>query len=81
MSTEPKVDSYGNDINGDSIEFCCFPDCGCDGARLCQAENGPSDYCQEGNVEGMWSGNSPEQLVARKSLVFIESCQGSPDAK
>ena len=35
-----KVDDYGNPFSGDRIIYCCFPDCGCDGARLCQAENG-----------------------------------------
>lgn len=34
-------DRYGNDLDGDMI-YCCFPDCGCDGARLCEAEEGPS---------------------------------------
>ena len=31
-----KVDGYGNPFSGDRIIYCCFPDCGCDGARLCQ---------------------------------------------
>jgi len=37
-----KVDKYGNPLNGDSLPFCCFPDCGCDGSRLCMAESGPN---------------------------------------
>jgi hypothetical protein len=41
--TEPDsdgLDKYGNPIDGSRTINCCFPDCGCDGARLCQAENG-----------------------------------------
>lgn len=34
------IDEYGN--TEDECKFCCFPDCGCDGARLCQAEEGAS---------------------------------------
>ena len=37
-----EADEYGNDPIGDRIVNCCFPDCGCDGARVCQAENGAS---------------------------------------
>lgn len=39
---EEEVDDYGNPISGDRIINCCSPDCGCDGARLCMAENGAS---------------------------------------
>ena len=41
LDVEP-LDEYGNPLSGDRIINCCFPDCGCDGARLCIAENGPS---------------------------------------
>lgn len=34
------VDEYGNPVDGDRVIYCCFPDCGCDGARLCMAEKG-----------------------------------------
>lgn len=34
------VDKYGN--REGELKYCCFPDCGCDGARLCMAEEGPS---------------------------------------
>lgn len=30
-----QVDAHGN--TEDSFEYCCYPDCGCDGARLCMA--------------------------------------------
>lgn len=43
------VDIYGNPP--DRIINCCFPDCGCDGARLCMAENGASASSFELNLE------------------------------
>ena len=46
-----KVDDYGNPFSGDRIIYCCFPDCGCDGARLCQAENGASGCARSLNIE------------------------------
>ena len=46
-----KLDQYGNPFTGDRIINCCFPDCGCDGARLCQAENGPSGRACSLNIE------------------------------
>jgi hypothetical protein len=48
---EPAVDQYGNPIDGDRVIYCCFPDCGCDGARLCQAENGASRSACWVNIE------------------------------
>lgn len=39
--TGDELDKYGNPVSGDRIIYCCFPDCGCDGSRLCCAENGP----------------------------------------
>lgn len=35
-----EIDKYGNPIDGSSLPFCCFPNCGCDGARNCMAESG-----------------------------------------
>lgn len=52
------VDAYGNTCN--AFKYCTFPDCGCDGARLCMAGE-PNKAAQGGNVEGMWSGKTPEQ--------------------
>lgn len=46
-----KVDKYRNPFSGNRVINCCFPDCGCDGARLCQAENGPSGCARSFNVE------------------------------
>lgn len=38
--TGPETDEYGN--TEDSFDNCSYPDCGCDGARLCMAKNGPN---------------------------------------
>lgn len=48
---EEEVDDYGNPVSGDRIINCCFPDCGCDGARCCQAENGASGGACSMNIE------------------------------
>ena len=65
---EPEYDQYGNEIDGDFL-YCSFPDCGCDGARLCMAKNGASESACSGNVEGMWSGKTKEQREAVFKLV------------
>ena len=41
---ESDVDEYGNPLDGDTLPYCCFPDCGCDGARNCSAESG-ANWC------------------------------------
>ena len=48
---EEPSDKYGNPMSGDRIINCCFPDCGCDGARLCMAENGASGCALSLNIE------------------------------
>lgn len=45
------VDSYGNTES--DFQNCCFPDCGCDGARLCMAGEA-NENARGCNVEGMW---------------------------
>jgi hypothetical protein len=62
-----EVDDYGN--TEAQFDNCCFPDCGCDGARLCMAPSGGSDRACRQNVEGMWSGKTTEQRKAAMSLV------------
>jgi hypothetical protein len=57
-----EIDAYGN--TEEEMVYCCFPDCGCDGARLCMAKNGASERACSGNVEGMWRGNTSEQRKA-----------------
>lgn len=61
------VDPYGNTAY--DFKYCSFPDCGCDGARLCMASEGPSDRSASGNVEGMWAGKTAEQIKARRALI------------
>jgi hypothetical protein len=45
---EEPVDAYGNTAY--SFKYCSFPDCGCDGARLCMAGN-PNDASCALNIE------------------------------
>jgi hypothetical protein len=45
------TDKYGNPVDGDRLIYCCFPDCGCDGARLCMAEKGASFAANQLNLE------------------------------
>jgi len=47
-----EVDDYGN-TEADFLN-CCFPDCGCDGQRLCMAPSGANSNAMECNVEGMY---------------------------
>ena len=49
-------DSYGTPKSGDRLINCGFPDCGCDGARLCMAENGASGCAMSLNRERGSSG-------------------------
>lgn len=62
-----QVDDYGNTAY--SFLHCSFPDCGCDGARLCMAKNGPSDHSSSGKVEGMWSLKTKDQRKAVGALM------------
>lgn len=48
---EPIADEYGNPEDGSTFLNCSFPDCGCDGARLCQAESGANSAAAEWNLE------------------------------
>lgn len=67
------VDPYGNTAY--QFEYCSFPDCGCDGARLCMAGEA-SENAAIGNVEGMWSGKTQEQRDAVNLLaaaVYVDN--------
>lgn len=44
-----EVDSYGNTYA--QFDYCSFPDCGCDGARLCMATSGPNVASLNLNIE------------------------------
>ena len=43
------ADQYGNTES--NFRNCCFPDCGCDGARLCMAPSGPNSGSCAINIE------------------------------
>ena len=62
-----EVDTYGN--TEAQFDNCCFPDCGCDGARVCMANNGASDISLTQNVEQMWTGKTRKQRAAVFALV------------
>lgn len=61
------VDRYGNTEN--QFSYCSFPDCGCDGARLCMAGKA-SENAECCCVEAMWSMKTQEQKDAVKTLVI-----------
>ena len=46
MTTPEDIDKYGSRLIN-----CCFPDCGCDGARVCDAENGAHNGALVLNLE------------------------------
>ena len=48
---ELAVDQYGNPLDGSSLPNCCFPDCGCDGSRLCMADSGANSASRAMNFE------------------------------
>jgi len=61
-----QVDSYGNTEY--QFDHCSFPDCGCDGARLCMAGEA-SVRAESQCVEGMWTGRTKKQRQAGFALV------------
>ena len=61
-----EVDSYGN-TEAQPFDYCTFPDCGCDGSRLCMAGEA-SERAIRQNVEGMWQSNTPEARRAKLDL-------------
>jgi hypothetical protein len=65
---EEPVDSYGNTAY--DFKHCSFPDCGCDGSRLCMAGEASEAACN-GNIEGMWSGKTIEQRKAVFDLIKL----------
>ena len=75
-----ELDKYGNPISGDRLINCCYPDCGCDGSRLCDAENGASEFACSSNVEGMWSGKTKKQRVGVFALLGHLSREKTEDA-
>lgn len=65
---DEECDKYGNPINGDRLIYCCFPDCGCDGSRLCMAEKGASGLSFDVNLENMYNRSDVKAKVAKATL-------------
>jgi hypothetical protein len=63
-------DQYGN-TEADPFHFCTFPDCGCDGARLCQARSGANDDAARCNVEGMYQSKGKTAVRAKMELLRL----------
>lgn len=78
MCSEDVEDKHGNVTTSGRLVYCSFPDCGCDGARLCMAEKGASDKTVGGNVEGTWSGKTKRQRRAVLKLVAEVSQEKKP---
>ena len=57
------VDDYGN--TEEELVYCCYPNCGCDGERLCMAKNGSSDRAKKYNKEGMYERSCPKDRLMR----------------
>lgn len=62
------VDTYGN--TEEDFLHCSFPDCGCDGARLCMARNGASAAGRQYNVEGMYDSPDPTARMAFIGFIY-----------
>lgn len=62
-----EIDRYGN--TPDDFRFCSFPDCGCDGARLCMAGEA-SAAAGEYNVEGMYQLRDPRPRLRFLGAVY-----------
>lgn len=74
-----EVDKYGN--TEAQFDNCCFPDCGCDGARLCMAGEA-SEHANKGNVEGMWSrGSDPKCRKAAFYTIGLVQKEKGDDGK
>ena len=63
------VDAYGN--TEQDFRRCCFPDCGCDGARLCMAGEANDDDAQRCNVEGMYRRKDVAAVRAKMEVVSL----------
>ena len=68
MDENENCDQYGNPVDGDRLIYCCFPDCGCDGSRLCMAEKGASDFANSANVESMYRRRDKVAVKAKMEL-------------
>ena len=64
-----EVDKYGN--TEDDFLNCSFPDCGCDGERLCMAPSGANGDSRRYNVEGMYQRKDKTAVKAKMGLVGL----------
>ena len=62
------IDDYGNTEY--SFKYCSFPDCGCDGARLCMAGEA-SETAMRINIENLHGGKTREHVKARMGLLDL----------
>lgn len=62
------VDRYGN-TEADFLN-CSFPDCGCDGERLCMAGEANAD-ARRCNVEGMYQRTDRKARKAKMDLIGL----------
>lgn len=64
-----EVDKYGN--TEADFRNCCFPDCGCDGHRCCDAPSGANQNAFGCNVESMWQRTDKTARKAKMDLLAI----------
>ena len=62
------VDKYGN--TEQDFQKCCFPDCGCDGERLCMAREANAEAVKM-NVEGMYQRSDRAAVKAKMDLLGL----------
>ena len=75
---EELIDEFGN-TEADPFQFCTFPNCGCDGERLCQAKSGANDNARMCNVEGMYQ--RKDRIALRAKMGLIALCQSNKENK
>lgn len=63
-----EIDQYGN--TEQDFRNCSFPDCGCDGERLCMVGK-PNENAQQCNVEGMYNRSDSVARKAKMDLIGL----------
>lgn len=63
-----EVDQYGN--TEEDFQNCAFPDCGCDGERLCMAGEA-NENAVKYNVEGMYERKDLKAVKAKVGLLRL----------
>ena len=64
-----EVDDYCN--TEEDFQNCCFPNCGCDGSRLCMAPSGANDNSAKLNVENMYNRSDKEAVKGKMGLFAL----------